>query len=437
MKKKGIAVLLALILLLLMPVTASADMIYPSPGFLTVGQEVSYLLATLDPGGTVSAEGQMPEGLYLATKEIPEGINVYLCGTPTTPGSYSLLIHYNDIDSICSFTVLPAEEPEPTPVSVSVETLPLRTEYTAGDMLDPEGLSLRVEMSDGGSQVITEGYALFPILLEEPGTRTIEVNYEGLLCYFDVEVAEVPEVIQGIGVRALPFKVIYQVGEKLDTSGLMIRVYTNKGTRDLFENLVCVPQEFLEPGQQSVTVLYEGFACVFTVQVLAEQVPEAVAVYRLPDKLAYAVGEELDTSGLVLIETVADGEPRYVEEGYVCEPVRFLEPGYQEVTVTLGDLSCSFHVTVLEKGVSEPGSEQADEQKPTAVPTAQQLSPVQVKLPTREPEETGDSAKLLITVIAAAVAATAVILGIGAVQMGKSGRAALAESVKARLRRRR
>ena len=111
-----------------------------------------------------------------------------------------------------------------------METLPEKTEYEAGDVLDPTGLSIRVQLSNGESYVVTEGFALYPTRLEDAGTRSIEVNYEGLLCYFQVEVAEPPEVIEGIGVLSLPVKVVYDVGDMLDASGLGIRVYTNKGT---------------------------------------------------------------------------------------------------------------------------------------------------------------------------------------------------------------
>lgn len=88
MKKQWISAALILLLMLLIPIYACADVIYPAPDALVVGEPVNHLLATLDPGGTVWTDpALMPDGLYLDTAETEEGVNVYLRGTPTTPGT--------------------------------------------------------------------------------------------------------------------------------------------------------------------------------------------------------------------------------------------------------------------------------------------------------------------------------------------------------------
>ena len=193
MKKQGISALLVLLLLIFIPVTASADVIYPAPGELVVGVEVDHLLATLDPEGSFWTDpALLPEGLYVDTVESEGAIQVYLRGVPTKAGSYDLVFNYSGTDSICTINVIEQIIPAPTLQSVSVETLPEKTEYVAGDVLDPTGLSIRVTLSNGESYLVTEGFALYPTRLEDAGTRSIEVNYEGLLCYFQVEVAPPP-----------------------------------------------------------------------------------------------------------------------------------------------------------------------------------------------------------------------------------------------------
>ena len=289
MKHKGLSALLVLLLILLIPVTASADVIYPAPGDFTVGVEVNHLLATLEPGGTVWTDpALLPDGLHLETEVTETGVDVYLRGVPTTPGCYDLLFRYNDVDSICTVNILPVEEP--VPVALTVFSLPQVTEYVAGDELDPEGLVLLVALSDGSSEEVTEGYELDPTRLEEAGIRSITVSYEGLQCFFDVEVAPALEEIEAISVHRLPEKLVYRVGEELDPSGLMIRVYTNNGTRDQFSELLCFPTVLSEPGPQEITVVYQEQTCVFTVQVLAEEAEKSLSVHRLPDKLEYRVG---------------------------------------------------------------------------------------------------------------------------------------------------
>ncbi len=419
MKKLGISALLLLALMLIIPVTASADVIFPAPEPFVAGEEVNHLLATLDPEGSVTTDpALLPEGLHLETEVTEEGVSVYLRGVPTVPGSYDLLFNYNGTDSICTVTVLPAPEPEPAPVpvSLSVETPPLKTAYTAGDVLDPAGLSLLVEWSSGEHSQISEGYALYPTRLDQAGTVSVEVNYEGLLCYFQVEVAAAPEVIEGIGILSLPNRVVYDLGEELDPRGLSIRVYTNNGTRDVDEDLLCTPTRLTDPGPQEITVFYGDHSCFFNVQVQEAEAPASIAVFRMPDKVDFTQGEPLDTEGLVLVETSNRDNPSYVTEGWSCKPDLLEEPGRQEITVTLGELSCSYYVTVhaapASPAPSAPPATVAPFPAPQApaVPTSVVIQPLPERIPSRAGDtQTGSGGHLALILVLASLAALAVL----------------------------
>ena len=397
MKKQWISAALVLLLMLLIPVVACADVIYPAPEDFVVGEEVDHLLATLDPGGTAWTDpAQLPPGLRLETVETEVGVNVYLRGVPTSPGVYDLFIRYNDTESLLTVTVKAGEASAPAPVGVAVETLPDKTLYTAGDLLDPAGLSLRVQMSDGSSRLVTEGYSLYPIHLEQAGTRIIEVNYEGLLCYFEVEIEPGAEVIEGIGVLTLPMV--------LD-----------------------------QPGQQLITVRYEDKTCSFTVQVQEEAAPAAIAVYRLPDKLDYQVGETLDTRGLVLVETGGD-EPSFLEDGFECRPLVLDRAGSQEIVVSRGELQCSFHVTVREVPAAPS---QGGSTPPTVLPSQSdvpELRPEPELIPSREPAGQAQSGKLLVGVIVAA-AFLALLVLVGYVLLMKRSSKEYADSLRAAFRK--
>lgn len=439
MKKQGISALLVLLLLLLIPATASADVIYPAPGELVVGVEVDHLLATLDPEGSFWTDpALLPEGLHVDTVESEEGIQVYLRGVPTTPGSYDLVFNYSGTDSICTINVIEQNIPEPTLQSVSVETLPEKTEYEAGDVLDATGLSIRVQLSNGESYVVTEGFALYPTRLEDAGTRSIEVNYEGLLCYFQVEVAEPPEVIEGIGVLSLPVKVVYDVGDVLDASGLGVRVYTNHGTRDVYTDLLCLPTLLDTPGQQMITVYYGEKICTFSVQVLEEEAPASIAVYRLPSKLDYQLGEALDTSGLVLIETSNRDNPSYLETGYACSPTQLEETGQQEITVSVGELHCSYYVTVRDELPVTP-AQQPEKSEPIqipVVPAAPTVMPQPELIPDRTEGGAAQSGRLLaVAIVGAALLALLVLAGY-LLFINREERRYFADSVKDLFRRR-
>lgn len=420
-----------LLLILTVPVLAWADVIYPAPGDLVVGTSVNHLLATLDPGDTVSVNAVgLPEGLFLATEESEGGVNVYLRGTPVTPGSYDCVFYYNESSSICTINVIPAPVPEPTLASISVETGPAQTQYTAGDVLNPEGLSIRVEMSDGSSYVITEGFSLYPTRLETAGIQTVEVSYEGLLCYFSVDVAQAPEVIEGIGVLSLPEKVVYIVGETLQTRGLSIRVYTNNGTRDVSTGLVCGPMTLNTPGSQLIKVEYEGHLCTFTVQVLEPETPATLAVFRLPDKLDYLVGDLLETRGLVLLETGTRFSTTEIDSGFSCSPIQLNTPGQQEITVQYGDLSCSFTVNVREP---EPTPTVEPFPVPTTAPEPVQ-SPVQ---PTPEATRNSPGGVNLVLIIVIAALLALAVLGVYVFAVNRNGQEFYAETLRELFRRKR
>ena len=434
MKKQWISTVLMLLLMLLIPVMACADVIYPAPEDFVVGEEVDHLLATLDPGGTVWTDPELlPAGLRLETEEVEEGLKVYLRGFPTVPGTYDLIIRYNGEDSICTVNIVPGQGAEPTPVSVSVETPPLQTEYTVGDVLNHEGLSLRVEMSDGSSRLVNEGFALYPVHLEQAGRRMIEVNYEGLLCFFEVEIAPGPEEIEGIGVLKLPNKTVYEVGDELDPSGLVIRVYTNNGTRDEIDHLLCSPTLLTEPGEQEITVSYGEKTCTFSVRVMEEEAPASIAVYRRPDKLDYTVGDTLDPSGLILVETSTRNKQELFEDGFTCEPTVLEQEGDQEITVRRGGLECSFQVNVRPAPVLDPPSPAVN----PGEPNTPALQPGGELLPQRGPGGESQSGRLLVIVIVGAAFLALLILGIYVFTMNRSSRADYADSVRDLFRRRR
>ena len=444
MKKHWISAALAVLLILLIPVMASADVIFPAPGAITVGEDVDHLLAVLDPEGTVWTNPDlMPAGLRLETEEFDGGINVYLRGVPTVPGEYDLVINYSGSNSICSLNILPGEIPAPVLSAVSVATPPLLTHYTAGDTLDSAGLSLLLEMSDGSTETVTEGFSLYPTRLEKAGTQPIEVNYQGMLCYFDVEVEPAPEVIEGMGVAVLPNKIVYEPGERLEPEGLIVRVYTNNGTRDVgAEELNCSPMELETAGSQQITVQYGDTTCFFTVQVLEEEAV-GMAVFRLPDKLEYTLGETLDPRGMILIVTGSRSSVEYLDSGYTCEPIVLGRTGTQEIIVRHDDLQCLFHVTVKDPPATPLASPTARPLPTPEVTTAPYPLPAPETKPVPVPEQPAErmpqpeSGRLLAAVIVAAAVLALGILVIYVYVMNRNGQEYFVESIRDLFRRKR
>ncbi len=71
-----------------------------------------------------------------------------------------------------------------------------------------------------------------------------------------------------------------------------------------------------------------------------------LAMVSLPLKRSYCVGEKLDTRGLVIGVTYPDGEKENIDEGFAVSPEYLTATGTQTVTVTYGNSSTQFDVSV-------------------------------------------------------------------------------------------
>ncbi|MBQ8814982.1 MAG: bacterial Ig-like domain-containing protein [Lachnospiraceae bacterium] len=98
--------------------------------------------------------------------------------------------------------------------------------------------------------------------------------------------------------------------------------------------------------------------------IITEQVPvvlSSVTISTYPAKLTYEQGEELDTSGMVITAAYSDGTTNTITEGFTVSGFDSSVAGTQTITISYGDMSTSFTVTV-----SEP-KEEVDAEAPQIV----------------------------------------------------------------------
>ena len=75
--------------------------------------------------------------------------------------------------------------------SVSLKTLPSKTNYYIGESLNTSGLTLTVNYSDNTSETVSEGFTCTPSSLTSVGKQTVLVDYNGKQVCFDVDVVEI------------------------------------------------------------------------------------------------------------------------------------------------------------------------------------------------------------------------------------------------------
>ena len=107
-------------------------------------------------------------------------------GSFDKPGTQTVTVSYGG--KTCTFRV--SVKAEVKPVSLSVDKLPKKTEYTVGDKLDVSGLTLRETDSSGAFREISEGFDYTPKTLDKAGKQEISVTYGALSCRFTVTVKE-------------------------------------------------------------------------------------------------------------------------------------------------------------------------------------------------------------------------------------------------------
>lgn len=307
-----------------------------------------------------------------------------------------------------SSPVIAVTASEVKPLSLAVLTMPAKLDYTVGERLDTTGLQLRQAFSDGHSETIGAGYTAEPTYLGTIGTQTITIRYGVFTCSFQVQVKEEEEVVLDLQVIDLPKKLDYTVGEWFDSTGMTLRVDTNKGSYDVSTGYSCSPRTLEQEGRQTITVNYGSHSVTFTVNVAAaEKRVESIAVMRRPAKLSYTVGDSFDPLGLTLTVTTNQGAEE-ISEGFTWAPQQFTYAGRQNVTISYEGKTCQ-----LELIVDAPEETPAPAESAAPTPEVQpETTPAVTPRPdTRVERKSGQTAVTVIVI--AALVGLAALLGYG------------------------
>ena len=332
-------------------------------------------------------EGATGSSLQVSTSAV--GTNYYYCEVTNTNNGSST--------SVLCVTVLVSVS-EPVLSSISISAMPAAREYKVGDSLNTSGLEIIVKYSNGTSVIVSSGFDVSPTTLNTAGTQNITVSYLGKTCTFPVLVTEAEQVVESILIVSEPTKREYTVGEWLDTSGLKLRIQTNKSTFDVTTGFSCTPMLLEKEGRQQITVNYGSKSAAFTVNVLpAEEKIESISVKNMPTKLSYSAGDRLDISGMVLEVTMNTGKTEEVSTGFSCTPMLLEKEGRQQITVSYQGKTCTFELVVSA----------AAEQTPAPEESAEPVETPQVTPKPDIPRESHTGALVVVIVIAAAVALAA------------------------------
>ena len=237
--------------------------------------------------------------------------------------------------------------------SIEIIEEPIKTTYIQNyEGLDVTGGKIRLTYNDETTEEIdmtkdmVSGFDNTTL-----GPQTLTVTYEGNTAIFEVTIIE--KELVSIEIAQQPNKTTYiQNYEDLDVTGGKIRLTYNDGTTeeiDMAKEMI-IGFDNTEVGPQTLTVTYEGKTTTFEIAVL-EKALNKIEITQMPNKVTYIQNyEELDVTGGKIRLTYNDETTEEIDmtTGMVTNFDNTVL-GPKTLTVTYGEKSTTFEVTIVEK----------------------------------------------------------------------------------------
>ncbi|MFH5835255.1 bacterial Ig-like domain-containing protein [Proteiniclasticum sp. C24MP] len=196
--------------------------------------------------------------------------------------------------------------------SIEITKQPAKLSYFVGEELDLTGLEVTGTYNNGDKKIeaITmDNITGFSSSQAETG-QIVTVTVNGKTATFAVDIIAI--VLDSIEIMKQPAKLSYFVGEELNLTGLEVTGTYNNGEKRMetitMESVTGFDSSKAETGQ-IVTVTVEDKTATFTVDIIGIML-EYIEITKMPEKLSYFVGEQLDLTGLEVTGTYNNGEQR-------------------------------------------------------------------------------------------------------------------------------
>ena len=242
----------------------------------------------------------------------------------TLIGEYQISVDYTErgamATSMFKVTVIATSA---SLTSIEIASPPVKTSYTVGDRLDLAGLVVTAtfDTPNGNVTATLTSFTTTPAdgaTLTSVNQQAVTVTYvdKGVptTTSFPIIVNSAPAVLAGITVTNPPTKTGYYVGETLDLTGMVVTAtYIDGSTASVTSIVTTRPAKgaTLTSADQTVTVTYSEnnvsttTSFPITVHALNATIT-GISIASPPTKTVYTVGENLDTTGLVVIASYDD-----------------------------------------------------------------------------------------------------------------------------------
>jgi len=258
-----------------------------------------------------------------------------------TAGNKTLTITYGGKTATFTVTVIAL-------AGIKITCLPDKTVYRIGEELDITGIEVTATYSDNSTEmaaVTTVNIAGFNSATA--GQKTLYAVVGDKAASFTVTVI----ALTGIEITRLPDKTVYRIGEELDITGIEVTATYSDNSTETAAVIAANIAGFnsATAGQKTLYVVVGDKTASFTVTVI--KLTEIV-VTRLPDKTYYAIGEQLDITGIEVIARYSDYLSYYSTEIVTVTEANItgfnsITAGEKTLTIAYSGSTATFTVGVL------------------------------------------------------------------------------------------
>ncbi|MDO4300701.1 MAG: bacterial Ig-like domain-containing protein [Clostridia bacterium] len=267
-----------------------------------------------------------------------------------------------------TFSNVKAEKASKKPASMKIEGS-LKTDYTYGDSLDLTGAKVVVTYNDGTSEEVKD-YLVKGYNPKRIGKQTVTLVKGNAKTDFTVEVKNLE--VKSIDADYLPLKSTYAKGDIFKTEGMQISCSYADGTSEILDSdkyILKIDGKVIEDGtplsnagKKQVKVYRadeEGISSKVTGNFYININKNSVDSLSIkePLKKIYYLGDELDTTGMVITSSYVDNTGKTVTE--ILKPCDYTVSGFDSektgdktVIVTSAanpEISAGFKVNVFER----------------------------------------------------------------------------------------
>ncbi|WP_157276680.1 S-layer homology domain-containing protein [Paenibacillus sp. Soil766] len=263
------------------------------------------------------------------------------------------------------------------PNSLVVDATTMKKVYLKDSSLDTTGLKVRAIYADNTEEVLSANdYIITGFDSGNLGTIPITISFNGVTHRIN-DINIVPLTATSLGIKYVPAKTEYYIGDLFDPEGLVVTAAYNSGTvkdlvgEDISKYGISISGAtvtgstylFDTPGTQTVTVRSTETPTTFTnfnVTVKAAQMTDLV-IHQLPHKTTYFIGQPFEQAGLAVYAKYSDNsEEKLLRNEFTLTSPDMSMAGTKTITISSYKSAATKTFPVIVKQQSVVGIEVSD-----------------------------------------------------------------------------